>query len=110
MTRFALSLLLVLAAACEEGKDSPECRRLLAHIIQITPRPGGGGPETDPAKIQQIVAQLPVEDMDQCAAVKDPVKPGEPAPPAGQTPKVIACMQAATDVAALRACIPAKTE
>jgi hypothetical protein len=115
--RFALSMLLVLAAACEEEKDSPEvaarkaeCRQLMEHIVRITPRAGGGGPETDPARIQQIVAQLPVEDIEQCAAVKDPVKEGEPAPPEGQTPKVIACMKAAADVTALRACVPAKAE
>jgi hypothetical protein len=117
MMRFMLVLVLVSAAACDEEKDTPDtaqrkamCRQLMEHIVRITPRPDGGGPETDPARIQQIVAQLPVEDIEQCAAVKDPVKKGEPAPPEGQTPKVIACMQAAADVAALRRCIPAQAE
>jgi hypothetical protein len=116
VSRAALVVIALLAAACEEENDSPavarrkaECRQLMEHIVRITPRPGGG-PETDPARIQQVVAQLPVEDIEQCAAVKDPVKPGEPPPPQGQTPRVIACMQAAADLPALRACIPAQAE
>ena len=117
MSRVGLVLIALLAAACEEETDPPavaqrkaECRQLMEHIVRITPRPGGEGPESDPARIQRIVAQLPVEDIAQCAAIKDPVQPGQPAPPPGQTPKVIACMQAAGDVAALRACIPAQAE
>jgi hypothetical protein len=117
--RYAVVVIALLAAACEEEKDSPkvaqrkaECRQLMEHIVQITPRPGGGGPETDPARVKQIVAKLPVEDIEQCAAIKDPAPPGgggtetDPA----KTPRAIACMQAAPDVAALRACIPAQTE
>lgn len=117
MSRVALVVIALLTAACEEERDSPavarrkaECRQLLEHIVRITPQRGGEPPQTDPARIRQLVAQLPVEDVEQCAAVQDPVKPGEPAPPEGQTPKVIACMQAAADVAALRACIPARVE
>jgi hypothetical protein len=133
MIRFALAriaLVLVVApvlgfaAACDEGTDQPDtahgtvetaqrqatCRQLIEHILQITPRPGSDRPETDPARIKQLAARVPIEDIEQCAAVKDAVKQGEPAPPEGGTPKVIACMQAATDVAALRACIPAQAE
>jgi hypothetical protein len=101
----ALGLALVagLAGGCEDNQDSPEvaqrkaeCRALETHIVQITPRPGGGGPETDPRRVEALVARIPIEDIEQCAAVKDR--------------KVIACMQAAPDVAALRACIPRKSE
>ena len=103
---FALALAAVLAAGCESEKDSPadaehkaECRRLEAHIFEIMPRPGAGGAErgeTDPNRIAELVAKVPVEDIEQCAAVKDR--------------QVIACMQAAPDVAKLRACIPQKKE
>jgi hypothetical protein len=126
MARIALALLvapvLAFTAACDEEADKPEtaqlqatqhkvtCRQLIEHILQITPRPGSDRPETDPARIKELSARVPIEDIEQCAAVKDPVKKGEPAPPEGQTPKVIACMQAATDVAALRKCIPAQAE
>lgn len=106
MRYFALVMVLVLAGACEDEKESPEvaqrkaeCRRLEAHIFEITPRPGATGAErgeTDPKRIEELVAKVPVEDIDQCAAVKDR--------------SVIACMQAARDVAAMRACIPAKKE
>lgn len=105
----------VFAAACDEQKGTPDtaqsrCRQLMEHILQITPRPGSDRPETDPVRIKELAARIPIEDIEQCEAVKDPVKPGEPPPPPGQTPKVIACMQAATDVAALRRCIPAQAE
>jgi hypothetical protein len=128
LTRIALVLLVapvvLFTAACDEGADQPDtaqgkvqtaqrtvtCRQLIEHILQITPRPGSDRPETDPARIKEIAAKIPIEDIEQCAAVKDPVKKGEPAPPEGQTPKAIACMQAATDVAALRKCIPAQAE
>ncbi|HEX8113391.1 MAG TPA: hypothetical protein VF516_36930 [Kofleriaceae bacterium] len=121
LARIALALVvapvLVFTAACDEEADKPEtaqraamCRQLMAHIFQITPRPGSDRPETDPARIQELVARVPIEDIEQCAAVKDAVKPGEPPPPETQTPKVIACMQAATDARALRRCIPAQAE
>jgi hypothetical protein len=118
--RIALALLvapaLVFTAACDEEAGKLEkaprstCQQLMEHILQITPRPGSDRPETDPARIEQLADRIPIEDIEQCEAVKDPVKKGEPAPPEGQTPKVIACMQAATDVAALRKCIPAQAE
>lgn len=125
MPRIALALLiapvLAFTMACDEETDRPSgssvtarstttCRQLIGHILQITPRPGSDRPETDPARLQELLARIPIEDIEQCEAVKDPVKQGEPAPPEGQTPRVIACMQAATDVAALRKCIPAQTE
>jgi hypothetical protein len=126
LARLALALLiapiLAVTAACDDEADKPEavqpaaaqhkatCRQLIEHILQITPRPGSDRPETDPARIKELAARIPVEDIEQCAAVKDPVKQGEPAPPEGQTPRVITCMQAATDVAGLHRCIPAQAE
>jgi hypothetical protein len=113
----AVAPVLVFTAACDEEVDRPEtaqrqamCRQLVEHILQITPRPGSDRPETDPARIKELAARVPIEDIDQCTAIKDPVPPGAPPPPEGQVPKVIACMQAAGDVAALRACIPAQAE
>ena len=109
--------LTALLGACGAEKETPAqvaeraaCRTLMAHIFQITPRPGGVGPETDPARIQALVSSVPVEDIEQCAAVADAVKPGDPSAQNVRTPKVIACMQAANDVAALRGCIPAQSE
>jgi hypothetical protein len=101
--------LLGAVAGCEESQEAPEtaaaraetsaararCRQLLEHIVQITPR-NGGPPETDPARVKEIVARIPIEDVEQCATVKDQ--------------KVLACMQAARDVPALLACIPNKAE
>ena len=102
MTRLALILVIVFAGACEDQKDSPEaaqrkaeCRRLEEHIFRITPGPGGERPEADPGRIAALMAKVPVEDIEQCAAAK---------------PEAITCMLAAPDVATLRACIPAKTE
>ena len=104
---FALTALA--AAGCEETADAPElaarkaeCRKLEEHIVQITPPPGGGQAETDPARIQRVVAQLPVEDLEQCAAALLDCKPGAPC--------VIDCLRRATDPASLRGCIAAKPE
>lgn len=106
--RFALVMVIVLASACEDEQDAPdkaqrvaECRRLEDHIIRITPGPGGNGPETDPKRIAELMAKIPIEDIEQCAAV-DQSKVDEH--------KAFECMRAANDVAALRACIPAKKD
>jgi hypothetical protein len=103
MRLFALAMIVVLAGACEDEQDAPEqaqrkaeCRQLEEHIFRITPPPGATSPETDPARLEQLLGKVPVEDIEQCAATKDR--------------KVIECMQAARDVAALRACIPVKKE
>jgi hypothetical protein len=113
MARIALALVVAAAVAttaCDEGADKPSgpagspeaaqraamCRQLIEHILQITPRPGSDRPETDPARIKELAARIPIEDIEQCEAVKDA--------------KVLACMQAATDAAALRKCIPAQAE
>jgi hypothetical protein len=99
----ALVFVLVFAAACDEGADAPQnapraamCRQLMTHIFQITPPPGSDRPETDPARLQALTARVPIEDIEQCAAVKDEA--------------VIRCMQEASDARALRKCIPAQAE
>jgi hypothetical protein len=107
---FALGALAALGAVgCDEQQGAPdeaagaaECRKLEEHIVQITPRPGGGPAETDPARIQQIVAKLPVEDLEQCTAVLKGCKPGKEC--------VIDCLRRATDPASLRGCIAARPE
>jgi hypothetical protein len=93
----------VFAAACgSPGVDPPdlagrkaECRRLEAHILQISPesrRELDGLPEAERQKrLDKLVAKVPIEDIQQCAAAE---------------PAVIACMQRAPDVAAVRACVP----
>ncbi|HEU4734085.1 MAG TPA: hypothetical protein VFT22_39615 [Kofleriaceae bacterium] len=110
MRSFALAVTIALAVLSSTGcqddqQDSPEaaqrkaeCRRLEEHIFQITPRPGdsSGRGVTDPKELERLVAKVPIEDIDLCAAVTDR--------------SVIACMQAAPSVAALRACIPARKE
>ena len=102
MRALALVVAALLAAGCDEEQDNPEatarkaeCRQLMEHIVQITPR-DGGPPETDPARVKAIAARVSVEDIAQCATVKDQ--------------KVLVCMQAASDVRALLACIPAQSE
>jgi hypothetical protein len=93
----------LLAAACSTGAVDPpevaqrkaECKRLEAHILQITPESRGeldrlSEPERQ-KRLDQLVAKVSIEDIQQCAAAD---------------PTVIACMQKAPDVAAVRACIP----
>ena len=103
MRWFALVLIIALAGGCEGEKDKPEqaalkaeCRALEKHLFQITPQTPGGTAEADPKRLEELVAKVPIEDIEQCAAIKDR--------------KVIACMQAAGTVSAVRACIPANTE
>lgn len=104
MKLLALVSVLVLAAACDSGAADPpdvarrkaDCRRLEDHIFRISPESQSrlaGLPEAEQQKaLEQLVAKVPVEDIEQCAAA---------------APAAIACMQAAPDIAALRACIPA---
>jgi hypothetical protein len=99
----ALACVVVFIGACESGEtDTPqvaqrkaECKRLNEHIFRISPESRGrldGVPEAEQQKrLAEMVAKVPVEDIAQCAAA-DPV--------------VIACMQKAPDVAAVRACLP----
>ena len=100
MRLVALTVIALAAGACADEQASPEvagkhaeCRRLEEHIFRITPPPGGDRPETDPARIAELVAKVPIEDIEQCATAKQPVRD---------------CLQAATDARAIRACITAK--
>jgi hypothetical protein len=93
----------VVLGACESSAvDSPEvvqrkaaCRQLNEHLFRISPESRAsiaGVPEADQRKrIDQLMAKVAVEDIEQCAAAD---------------PKVVACMQAAADIAAVRGCIP----
>jgi hypothetical protein len=79
----------------EVAQRKAECRRLEAHILRISPESRGeldGLPEAEQQKrLDALVAKVPIEDIQQCAAAE---------------PAVIACMQKASDVAAIRACVP----
>lgn len=89
MKRLAI-VLLVLAAACDDDKpDTPEvaakktaCTDLLEHIVQISPEGQG-------IDAKKFVAELPIEDIQGCVATN---------------PLVRACIAAAKDVAAIKAC------
>ena len=99
----ALTIATLFVAACgSDAVDAPEvaqrkaeCRRLEAHILEISPqtrRELDGLPVAEQQKrLDQLVAKVPIEDIQQCAAAE---------------PAVVACMQRAPDVAAVRACIP----
>ena len=82
--------------SAEAATNTAECLRLEDHVFEIMPRPETGHGEADPKRRAELVAQLPVEDIEQCAAIKDR--------------KVVACMLHAADVAAMRACIPPASE
>lgn len=78
--------------ACDEGApDTPEvvaakaqCKDVLKHIVQITPRGQGKDPE-------QVVAALPIEDIQACVATE---------------PEIRACMLTAPDIEGVTKCIP----
>jgi hypothetical protein len=78
--------------ACEEAPpDTAEvlaakaqCKDVLKHVVQISPRGQGKDPE-------QVVAALPIEDIQGCVATE---------------PEVRDCMLKAPDIAGIKACIP----
>jgi len=101
MKRAWILLAVVVAACGSEANDSSElagrkaeCRRLEEHLFQVSPQSQltGLSASDQHKRLDQLMAGVPVEDIAQCAAA-DPV--------------VVACMQKAADVAAVRACIPA---
>lgn len=78
----------VYATLHDEDKDAPdvaarkaECRKVIAHIIELTPDHGE--------------VKTPIEDVEQCGAAY---------------PESVACMGAAKDLAAVKECIPASVE
>jgi hypothetical protein len=89
--KYLIIALAVLAACDDPAPDTAEvvaikaqCRTVLQHIVQITPQ----GQGTDPA---QVVAALPVEDLQGCVASE---------------PEIRDCMGTAADVAAVKKCLP----
>ncbi len=99
MKLVAFAFLMMFAACKAEEVDAPQCKQLLAHIYKISPETKAkleGKAEADvDATVDKLVAALPPEDIAQCAAAD---------------PKVVACMQQAADIPAVRACIPAPKE
>jgi hypothetical protein len=87
----ALMTLAVSATWSYEDKDPPdvaarkaECRKLSRHLIEISPESKG-------KSIDELVAKVPIEDIELCGAAY---------------PESVACMQAAPDPAAVKPCIP----
>jgi len=103
MKLLALVFVAVLASACGSDKpDPPEvaqrkagCMGLQEHLFRISPqgraRLEGKSEAEQRNEISRFLAAVPFEDIAQCAAAD---------------PKVVACMQEAADVAAVRACVP----
>ncbi len=83
-------LLLALLGACDEDKPDTtevarakdECKQLLKHIVTISPQAEGKNPD-------EVVAALPIEDLQACVATD---------------PAVRACMAKANAVAAVKQC------
>jgi hypothetical protein len=109
MKRTVMALVVVLAGVLATGcgKDQPDppelaqrklaCKALGEHLFRISPQAHLQGlSEAEQRKrVDELQAGVPVEDIEQCAAAD---------------PKVIACMQAAADVAAVKACVPARKD
>ncbi len=73
----------------DEEKDPPDvaarkeqCRQLERHLFEISP--------AKDKSVDELVAQVPIEDIEQCAAADKDKKTG-----VDQTPQTIACMMAA---------------
>jgi hypothetical protein len=99
-----VALALIGAAACADEVDTPEkavrraeCKQLEEHAIRISPQfrdqIAGLSDAQQQAKLAERIGRVPVEDIEQCVAADQ---------------SRVRCMLAAPDVAALRACIPAK--
>ncbi len=88
----------------DEDKDPPdvaarkdECRKLEHHLFEIAPE--------KPANLDEAVAKVPIEDIEQCAA-KDEDKKTK----VDHKAPAVACMMAAPTVDAVRACVPKPAE
>ena len=107
--RLAIALAAVVsvaaAAGCGEDKPDPpevakrkqDCKALSEHLFRISPEAHlqGLSEAEQNKRIEKLQAGVPIEDIEQCAAAD---------------PKVIACLQAAADVAAVKACIPVRKD
>jgi hypothetical protein len=85
----------IYATVTDEDKDEPafaarkaECRKLVTHLIEMSPEAAGKNSE-------ELAAKIPVEDIELCAA---------------SYPEVVACMQGAANLPAARACMPVAVE
>jgi hypothetical protein len=83
----------VYATLNDEDKDpadvaarKAECRKVIHHVIEVTP---------GVSNVDEANAKVPIEDVEQCGAAY---------------PESVACMEAAKDLAAVRACIPTAVE
>jgi len=93
-----LALAALAVVACDApDKDTPEvaarkaeCKKLLAHIFELSPQSKASGKST-----QELVDAVPIEDIEQCGAAH---------------PEVVACMQAAVDLDTVHACVPVTIE
>lgn len=81
----------IYATLHDDNKQSPElaarqveCRNLARHVIEISPQRGQ-------RSVEELLAKVPVEDIEQCGAAY---------------PEVVSCMEKASDVAGVRACVP----
>jgi hypothetical protein len=121
----------IYATVNDEDKESPEiaarmpeCRKLMGHLIAISPQSQldglpGGARET---RIGELVAKLPVEDLEQCAA-SDIVFPWNWTAfvqavqaqrmdeflrtlEVDRKPAAVVCMHGASDPTGVKACVP----
>jgi hypothetical protein len=91
VNKLVIAFAVLAACSSQDTPDSPEvaaakveCKQVLQHLVEISPR----GKDADAA---QVVAKLPVEDIEACVAAE---------------PEARACMGKAADVEAVRKCIP----
>ena len=89
--KYVVIAMLALAACEDEAPETAEglatkmeCKAVLAHVAKITPQ----GERKDP---EQVVAALPIEDIQGCGASE---------------PEIRACMLVAPDVDGVKKCIP----
>jgi hypothetical protein len=113
----AFTAILVLgtyATVTDEDHDPPElaarkaeCKKVVAHVFEIAPQSQlATVPPADRGnKLDELVASVPVEDLEQCAA-EDPDKKTD----VDRKPSAIACIMATRDKGALAKCIPPKQE
>jgi hypothetical protein len=83
------------ATVHDENKVPPEvearqaeCKKLARHLLEIAPERGG-------RSIDELASKVPIEDIEQCGAAY---------------PEVVACMEQASNMEAVRACIPLAIE
>jgi hypothetical protein len=88
----------------DEQKDPAEiaarkeqCRQLERHIFELSPK--------HDKSVDELVAGVPIEDIEQCAAADKDKKTG-----VDRKPQVIACMMASSTLDAVKGCVPKPAE